>query len=192
MMEIRKIFTFSEETFSEAGRSTEQPLRKVAVVAIVKNRFAGQGYVEDLQPHIDASIPLGKKIAEMGATAMEPYNIESYGKGCIVGSRGEQEHGVALLTTVYGNVLRDAVGGGLAWISSATKRAGPGATIDIPLAHKDALFVRSHYDAMNITLPDAPLEDEIAVICCFANRGRLNARVGGIKAGEIEGKDGLR
>ena len=191
-MEIRKIFSFSEEIFSEAGRTTDQPLRKVAVVAIVKNQFAGQGFVEDLQPHIDASIPLGKKIAEMAASAMKPYNIESYGKGCVVGTRGEQEHGVALLTTVYGNVLRDAVGGGQAWISSATKRAAPGATIDIPLAHKDALFVRSHYDAMNITLPDAPLEDEIAVICCFANRGRLNARVGGISTSEIEGKDGLR
>ena len=92
---------------------------------------------------------------------------------------GEQEHGVAMLTTVFGNVMRDAAGGGKAWISSFTKRAAPGATIDIPLAHKDALYVRSHYDGITITLPDAPLPDEIAIICAYANRGRPNHRVGG-------------
>ncbi|MEX0757949.1 MAG: amino acid synthesis family protein, partial [Tistlia sp.] len=104
---------------------------------------------------------------------------------------GEQEHGVALLTTVFGNVLREAAGGGKAWISSMTKRAAPGTTIDVPLAHKDALYVRSHYDGMTLTLHDAPLPDEIAVICAYASSGRPNARVGGLAAGAIEGRDGL-
>ena len=128
----------------------------------------------------------------MGAKQMEPYDTESYGKAALVGSAGEQEHGVACLTTVYGNVLRDAVGGGKAWISSITKRVHPGETVDIPLAHKEALFVRSHYDGMTIMVPDAPLSDEICIICCFANRGRLNHRVGGPSKNEIIGEDGLR
>jgi len=98
---------------------------------------------------------------------------------------------IALLTTVFGNVIRDAVGGGIAWISSFTKRAAPGATIDIPLAHKDALYVRSHYDGITITLPDAPLPDELAIIVAFANRGRPNHRVGGLAAENIKGIDGL-
>lgn len=189
-MEIRKILTFQEDTLSEAGKPAETPLRKVAVVAIVKNDFAGR-WVEDLSPYYEASAGLGQQISELGVAQMKPFEVESYGKAAIVGTAGEQEHGVALLTTIYGNVLRDAVGGGSAWISSATKRAQPGASIDIPLAYKDALYVRSHYDAMSITLHDAPLADEIAVICCFANRGRLNHRVGGLAKSEAQGEDGL-
>ena len=96
-----------------------------------------------------------------------------------------------MLTTVFGNVMRDAAGGGKAWISSITKRAAPGSTIDIPLAHKDALYVRSHYDGITITIPDAPLPNEIAVICAYASRGRPNHRVGGLAASEIKGIDGL-
>jgi hypothetical protein len=96
-----------------------------------------------------------------------------------------------MLTTVFGNVMRDAAGGGKAWISSLTKRAAPGASIDIPFAHKDALYVRSHYDGITITLHDAPLPDEIALICAFANRGRPNHRVGGLEASKIKGADGL-
>ena len=122
---------------------------------------------------------------------MAPYKAASYGKAAVIGMNGEQEHGVAMLTTVFGNVMREAAGGGQAWISSLTKRAAPGATIDIPLAHKDALYVRSHYDGITITIPDAPLPNEIAVICAFANRGRPNHRVGGLAAGEIKGADGL-
>jgi hypothetical protein len=112
-------------------------------------------------------------------------------RAAVIGLAGEQEHGVAMLTTVFGNVMRDHAGGGKAWISSITKRAAPGATIDIPLAHKDALYVRSHYDGITVTLPDAPLPDEIAVICAYANRGRPNHRVGGLAASEIKGVDGL-
>jgi len=189
-MDIRKILAFQEEILSEAGQAADVPLRKVAVAAIVRNEFAGK-WVEDLSSYYEASDILGRQIAEMGVAAMKPYAVESYGKAAVVGVQGEQEHGVALLTTVYGNVLREAVGGGTAWISSVTKRAQPGASIDIPLAYKDALYVRSNYDAMSITLHDAPLPYEIAVICCFANRGRLNHRVGGPSKDEVKGEDGL-
>ena len=122
---------------------------------------------------------------------MGPHKPVSYGKAGLVGVNGEQEHAVAMLTTVFGNVMRDAAGGGKAWISSFTKRVAPGATIDIPLAHKDALYVRSHYDGITITLPDAPGPNEIAIICAYASRGRPNHRVGGLAGGEIKGVDGL-
>lgn len=189
-MEPRKILTFVEETFAEAGRPGDPPLRKVAVAAVLKNPFAGR-YVGDLKPLTDASLALGERLAAMGVAAMRPYAVASYGKAGLVGVDGEQEHAVAMLTTVFGNALRDGVGGGKAWISSMTKRVAAGATIDVPLAHKDALYVRSHYDGITLTIPDGPLPDEIAIIAGFANRGRLNHRVGGLAADAIKGVDGL-
>ena len=191
-MQIRKIFTHIEETRLEAGVNAEIPLRKVAVVAVLKNPFAGRPFQEDLSELTEASAEIGRDISERAATAMNPFEVASYGKGGIVGLAGEQEHVVAMLTTVYGNAMREAAGGGAAWISSFTRRGGPGEILQIPLAHKDALYVRSHYDGMEVYLSDAPLPDEIAIVCCYANRGRLNARVGGIAAEQIEGKDGLR
>lgn len=191
-MEMRRLFTVVEETFSDMGQKRDEPLRKVAVVAVVKNPHAGRGYVEDLSDLTDASVAVGERIAAMAVEQMRPYTVDSYGKAALIGTAGEQEHGVAMLTTVYGNAMREAVGGGKAWISSFTKRAGPGEVIDIPLAHKDALYVRSHYDGMTIMVPDAPLPDEICIICCVANRGRLNHRVGGPSKDDIIGEDGLR
>ena len=191
-MEIRRIFTVVDEALHEMGQAREEPLRKVAVAAVIRNPYAGQGYVDDLSDLIDESAGLGQRLAETGVARMQPYSVDSYGKAALVGSAGEQEHGVACLTTVYGNALREAVGGGKAWISSMTKRAAPGEMLDIPLAHKDALYVRSHYDGMTLSIPDAPLPDEICIICCFANRGRLNHRVGGPHKDSIIGEDGLR
>ena len=191
-LEIRRLDTYIQDTFSEAGQDTDRPLRKVAVAAIVKNSFAGKPFEPDLVAHIDASLELGTRIAEMAKTAMAPYGVESFGKAAIAGTNGEQEHGIAFLTSVYGNALRDVLGEGKAWISSMTKRAPPGSTIDIPMNHINALYVRSHYDGMTLTLHDAPLSDEIVIICCFANRGRLNHRVGGPEANNIIGEDGLR
>ncbi len=190
-LHVRKIYTTVEETYSEAGRDAEVPLRKAAVVAIVKNPYAGKGYQEDLSALTDASAELGKRITDLAVATMAPYSVESYGKASVVGTAGEQQHGSALVTTVYGTVMRDAIGGGVAWISSTSKRMAAGGTIDIPLAHKDALYVRSHYDTVTITLHDAPLPDEIAIICCYANRGQLNARVGGLAVDEFKGEDGL-
>ena len=189
-LKIRKFYTFIEDVLSEAARPANPVLRKVAAVAIVQNPHAGE-YVQDLKPMIEASGELGRELSKIALQALSPYRAQSYGKGGIVGLNGEQEHINALLTTTFANPLRDAVGGGKAWISSMTKRGGPGTTIDIPLASKDALYVRSHYDGVTITLHDAPLPDEIAVIICLANRGRLHARVGGVKIEDIKGEDGL-
>jgi hypothetical protein len=179
-MEVRRILTFLDETRAEAGRPTEPPLRKAAAVAVIRNPFAGR-YEPDLAPLVEASAGIGREIADLVLRLLAPYAAESYGKAAVIGAAGEQEHGVAMLTTVFGNVMREAI----------TKRAAPGASIDIPLAHKDALYVRSHYDGMTLTLPDAPLADEIAVICAYANRGRPNHRVGGLAKDDIKGVDGL-
>ena len=140
---------------------------------------------------IEASRELGRLLADLAVQALAPYRAQSYGKAGIVGLAGEQEHANALLTTAFADPLREALGGGKAWISSYTKVGGPGTSIDVPLACKDALYVRSHYDGMTLTLPDAPLPDEVAVIFCVANRGRLNARVGGLRFEEVKGQDGL-
>jgi hypothetical protein len=190
ILTVNRCLTFIDEVQPDGVTPDGPPLRRVAVVAIVKNPYAGQ-YGEDMSPLVAASVKLGETMSEIAVAAMQPYAAESYGKGGIVGLDGRQEHVNALITTTFATPLRIAIGGAQAWISSFTKRAAPGATIDIPLAHKDALYVRSHYDGMTVTLPDGPQADEIAVIICLANRGRIGARVGGLSAADVEGKDGL-
>jgi hypothetical protein len=191
-LEIRRLLTAIDHKGWEAGRAAEPPLRRVAITAILHNPWAGR-YVEDLDPGIAASAEVGAVMARAGLEAMAGTPIESYGKGGVVGTAGEQEHANALLTTTFAEPLRLALGGALAWIPSFTKLAAPGASIDVPLAHKDALYVRSHYDGMTVTLPsDAPLPDEVALIIVLANRGRLNARVGGLTPAGIKARDGLR
>jgi hypothetical protein len=189
-MLVKRMLSFVDEVGVEAGRTVDPPMRKVAVVAVIDNPFAGR-FEQDLGPLTKASAEIGRRICAHAIALLSPHQPQSYGKAAIIGMNGEQEHGVAMLTTVFGNVMRDAAGGGKAWISSITKRAAPGATIDIPLAHKDALYVRSHYDGITVTLPDAPLPDELAIICAYANRGRPNHRVGGLAVNEIKGIDGL-
>ncbi len=190
-LQIRAIYSIVQDSFgTQDDAPADPPLRKVAAIAVVANPYAGR-FVPDLGEMIAASAALGAELAAIAVKAMAPYRAESYGKGGVAGLAGEQEHANALLTTTFANPLRDAIGGGKAWISSFTKRGAPGTTIDIPLAHKDALYVRSHYDGMTITLHDAPMPDEIAVIICLANRARLKARVGGLKLAEIKGMDGL-
>ena len=189
-MPIKRVLTFLDEVRSADGRDVVPPLRKAAAVAIIDNPFAGR-FVEDLSPLTRASEAIGREICAIAVRLLAPDQAVSYGKAAIVGSNGEQEHGNAMLTTVFGNVMRDAAGGGKAWISSMTKRAAPGAMIDIPLAHKDALYVRSHYDGMTLTLPDGPQPNEIAIIAVYATRGRPNQRVGGLSASELKGQDGL-
>ncbi len=186
---LRRCLTIVDEIAPSAA-DKGGPLRKVAVIGVVRNPFAGQ-FGEDLSPLIEASAELGRILTQTALAAMKPYAVASYGKGGLVGTAGEQEHVNALITTTFATPLREAIGGAAAWISSFTKRAAPGASIDIPLAHKDALYVRSHYDGMTVMLPEGPQPDEIAVIICLANRGRIDARVGGLRAEDIEGKDGL-
>ena len=188
-LRTRRTFIIVEERFEEAGRLADQRLRRVAAVAVVENPYAGR-YVEDLRPMIDASVELGESMAKLALAGFGQHEVQSYGKGGIVGSAGEQEHANALLTTAFANPIRAAIGGGGAWISSFTKKGGPGTLIDIPMNHKDEIYVRSHCDGMSVLLPDAPMPDEIVVIFCIASRGRLNARVGGLTHEEVVAKKG--
>lgn len=191
-LDVRRWFTQVEERAVENGQRHAAPLRKVAATAIVGNPFAGR-YAADLSQAVADSEAVGALLARLAVEAMGGLAVESYGKGGVVGLQGEQEHANAMLTTTFAEPLRVAVGGALAWIPSFTKLAAPGTAIDVPLAHKDALYVRSHYDGVTVALPaDAPAPDEVALIVVLANRGRLNARVGGLKAAEISARDGLR
>ena len=190
---IRSWLTFSEEILAnETGQPADgAPLRKLAVVCVLENPYAGR-FSQDLPLLVKDSPQLGRDFGRRLVALSNNEKISSYGKACIVGVDGEYEHGNALLTTAFADPVRDAVGDGKAWISSTGKRGGPGTTIDVPLAHKDALYVRSHYDTMTLTLHDAPMPREIAVIFCAATRGRLHARLGGLAAKDVQGKDGLR
>ncbi|MDO9712660.1 amino acid synthesis family protein [Paracraurococcus lichenis] len=191
-LDIRRLLTAIDHKGWEAGQAAETPLRRVAITAILANPWAGR-YAADLTEGIAASAAIGDVMARAGLEAMGGHPVESYGKGGVVGLNGEQEHANALLTTTFAEPLRLALGGALAWIPSFTKLAAPGATIDVPLAHKDALYVRSHYDGVTVTLPpEAPAPDEVALIIVLANRGRLNARVGGLTPAGIAARDGLR
>ena len=183
-LKIRRTLQILSETREAAGIAAASPLRKIAIVAVVENPWVGR-YAEDLSDGISASVELGKEMAAMAMHLVEPAKVQSYGKGGVVGMAGEQEHANALLTTAFANPLRDAIGGAKAWISSMTKMGGPGTLIDIPMNHKDDVYVRSHYDGMSLVLTESPMPDEIAVIFCMATGGRLNARVGGLTHEEV-------
>lgn len=183
-LKFRRTYTIVEDKSEEAGRNVTTPLRKIAVAVVLENPYT-TGYVEDLSPLIDASIPLGEKLGQMITDAVGDFTIQSYGKAGLVGLNGEQEHANALLTTAFANPIREAIGGAHAWISSMTKVSAPDTTIDIPMNHKNDVYVRSHYDGMTLTLPGTPKPDEIAIIFCVASRGRINARVGGLTHEEV-------
>jgi hypothetical protein len=191
MLRVRKWWTGVEEILlQESGRSDGAPLVKVAVAAVIQNPYAGK-FSEDLGEIVGPSAELGKIFSERLVAALKGQPAESYGKAAIVGVAGEYEHGNAFLTTAFANPIRDALGGGKAWVPSTGKRGGPGTAIDVPLAFKDALYVRSHYDTMTVTVPDAPGPDEVAVIMVVATRGRLLARLGGLTRDRVKGEDGL-
>ena len=191
--EIRKITVFVEETLTEMGQTISPPTRKAAAVAVIANPFAGR-YVEDLTPLIEIGAELGgllgRKCVEV--LGISPAQVESYGKAALVGEDGELEHAAALLHPSLGKPLREAVEKGAALVPSSKKRGGPGRPLDIPLGHKDAAYVRSHFDGMEVSLADAPRPAEIMVAVALTDSGRPLARVGGLKALDIEGKDGLR
>ncbi len=190
--EVRKWYSYSEETLlNESYRGDGTPLRKHVVAAIVRNPYAGK-YEQELSPFVQASETLGAEFGQRLVSALGAEAASSYGKACLVGMAGEHEHGNALLTEVFANPIRTSLGGGKSWVPSTGKRGGPGVSLDIPLAHKDALYVRSHYDTFTVSFPDGPAADEIVVAVCVATRGRLNARLGGLPAGSIKGVDGLR
>jgi hypothetical protein len=191
---IRKWYLQVEDTLAnESGMPADGvPLRKIVIAAAIRNPHAGKA-VQDLSDIVAASKELGIEFGRrIIAAAADGEKVQSYGKACVVGTAGEYEHGNAFLTTAFADPVRDAVGGGKAWVPSTGKRGAPGTAIDIPLAHKDALYVRSHYDTVTVTFGDAPAPDEVVVIYAFATRGRLHARLGGLAAKDIQGKDGLR
>jgi hypothetical protein len=190
---VRKWLAFVDDTLAnETGEFADgASVRKIVLGAVVKNPYAGV-FSASLDKLVDNSSKLGVEFGRRLVELAGKTGIVSYGKACIVGVQGEYEHGNALLTSAFADPVRDAVGGGKSWIPSTGKIGGPGTTIDVPLAHKDALYVRSHYDTITVTLADAPLPDEVVVLFASASRGRLHARLGGLKAADVVGQDGLR
>ena len=190
---IRKLLTIVEETVREAGQDIKPPTRKAAAVAVIENPYAGR-HAEKLDELIALGEMLGGLLGERAVRALgiEPAQAQSYGKAAIVGEDGELEHAAAILHPKLGAPLRAAVEKGAALVPSAKKRGGMGAGIDVPLGHKDAAFVRSHFDAMEVRVPDAPRRDEIVVAVVVTDSGRPLPRIGGLQVSEIVGKDGLR
>ena len=190
---IRKIVTVVEETVTEMGRPVTPPTRRAAAVAVIENPFAGR-YVEDLTELFEIGEELGALLAAKAVAALgiEGSRAESYGKAAAVGENGELEHAAAILHPKLGTPVRKVLGKGAALIPSSKKRSGPGTTLDIPLGHKDAAFVRSHFDGMEVRVPDAPRADEIMVAVVLTSAGRPLPRIGGLKTDEIKGEDGLR
>ncbi len=190
---IRKIVTILEETLIEEGRALSKPTRRAAALAVIENPFAG-GYVEDLTTLMDAGEELG---ALLGARALAALDIpgetvESFGKAAAVGAEGGLEHGAALMHPKLGAPLRTLLTKGAALIPSSGKRIGPGATFDIPLGHKDAARVRSHFDGMEVRVADAPREHEIVLAVALTDSGRPHPRIGGLLKEDIKGEDGIR
>lgn len=190
---IRKIVTVVEETVTEMGRPVTPPTRRAAAVAVIENPFAGR-YVDDLTELFEIGEELGALLAEKAVAALgiEGSRAESYGKAAAVGENGELEHAAAILHPKLGTPVRKVLGKGAALIPSSKKRGGPGVALDIPLGHKDAAYVRSHFDGMEVRIADAPRAGEIVVAVAVTDSGRPLPRVGGLKASEIKGEDGLR
>src|SRR2546422_7133314 len=190
---IRKLIVEVDETRLEAGKVIEPPTRKALAMAVIENPCAGR-YVENLDELIAIGEELGALLGEkcVAALGIEPGQAQSYGKAAIVGEAGELEHAAAILHPKLGAPLRAAVEKGAALVPSAKKRGTLGTAIDVPLGHKDAAFVRSHFDAVEVRLPDAPRHDEILVAVAVTDSGRPAPRIGGLQKHEIKGQDGLR
>ena len=188
---IRKLVTIVEETRLEMDRPVEPPTRRAAALAVIENPHAG-AYAADLSDLIDIGEELGALLAERAVAALGGAAVESYGKAAAVGENGELEHAAAILHPKLGAPVRKALGGGAALIPSSKKRGGPGVPFDIPLGHKDAAFVRSHFDGMEVRIADAPRANEIVVAVAVTDSGRPLPRVGGLTKDQIKGEDGLR
>lgn len=190
---IRKIVVQVDETLVEMGKAVTPPARRAVAMAVIENPFAGR-YVESLEPLYDVGAELGGLLGErcVKALGIAPGQAESYGKGAVVGEAGELEHAAALLHPKLGATLRTAVEKGAALVPSAKKMGTLGTALDVPLGHKDAAFVRSHFDAIEARVADAPRPNEIVVAVAVTASGRPLARVGGLQKGEIKGQDGLR
>jgi len=191
-VEIRRIITIVEETREEGGKPVNPPTRRAAAVAVIRNPFAGR-YVDDLSALSDIGAELGDILPKRAVAALgiPGDQIESFGKAAAVGANGELEHAAAILHPKLGAPFRDVLGTGAALIPSSKKRGGLGVPLDIPLGHKHAAKVRSHFDGMEVRVPDAPRDDEIVVAIAVTDSGRPHPRVGGLTKEQVVGKDGL-
>jgi hypothetical protein len=189
---VRKKMVSVEEIFHEGGPVAEKTLRRAASLVVIRNPFAGS-YVANIESFMDDLKPLGLAMATelVAALGGDAKTVEGYGKGAIVGSAGELEHG-ALWHVPGGYGMREVLGGAKAIVASTKKVGGPGTRLDVPITHINASYVRSHFDAMEVGLNDAPRADEILLALVMTTGARVHARVGGLKASEIKGEDGLR
>jgi hypothetical protein len=192
LIQLRKIVMQFEEIYHEGGPPPARPLVRAAILAVARNPYAGR-YVQDVMPFMEALQPLGAELASrlIDALGGQPEAIEGYGKGAIVGTAGELEHG-ALWHAPGGQAMREALGGAKAIVPSTKKVGVVGARLDVPITHIDASYVRSHFDAIEVGIADAPRPDEIVFVLAMTTGGRIHARAGGLEAIEIEGEDGLR
>jgi len=191
-VQVRKKLTTVEEIFHEGGPVASTPLRRAAALAVIQNPFSRR-YVEDIASFMEGLKPLGFEMARTLISALggDPRVVQGYGKGAIVGSAGEVEHG-ALWHVPGGYGMRELLGGAKAIVASTKKVGGPGTRLDIPITHINASYVRSHFDAMEVGVTDAPRADEIVLAVVMTTGPRVHARVGGLKASEVKGEDGLR
>jgi Amino acid synthesis len=189
---VRKRLTCVEEIFHEGGPISGRPLRRAATLTVIRNPFSGS-YVASIEGFMDDLKPLGLDMARRLVTAVggDANLVEGYGKGAIVGSAGEIEHG-ALWHVPGGYAMREVLGGAKAIVASTKKVGGPGTRLDVPITHINASYVRSHFDAMEVGINDSPRADELLLALVMTTGPRVHARVGGLKASEIKGEDGLR
>jgi len=191
--QIRKLVVQVDETRMEMGRPIDPPTRRAVAMAVIANPYAGR-YSDNLDELVAIGEELGGLLGErcVKALGIEPAQAHSYGKAAIVGDGGELEHAAAILHPKLGAPLRLAVQKGAALVPSAKKMGGIGAAVDVPLGHKDAAYVRSHFDAVEARVPDAPRAGEIVVAVAVTDSGRPLPRIGGLQVHEIKGEDGLR
>ena len=189
--QIRKSAILTETVFHEGGPAPEVPLRRAAAMTVIANPFAGR-YVEDIAGFMEDLKPLGAQMAQdlIDALGGDASVIEGYGKGAIVGTNGELEHG-ALWHVPGGYAMRAKIAESMAIVPSTKKLGAPGTRLDVPITHTNASYVRSHFDAMEVGLPDAPKADEILLVLVMTTGGRIHARVGGLQAEDVKGEDGL-
>ncbi len=190
---IRKIIVQVDEIHFDGGKTVNPPTRRALAMAVIANPYAGS-FSESLDELIDIGEELGGMLGErcVQALGIAPEQAQSYGKAAIVGEGGELEHAAAILHPKLGAPLRKAVSKGAALVPSAKKQGTLGTAIDVPLGHKDAAFVRSHFDAMEARVADAPRANEIVVAVVVTDSGRPHPRIGGLQVHEIVGQDGLR
>jgi hypothetical protein len=191
-IELRKRLLTVEEIFHEGGPVAKVPLRRAAAISVIANPFAGR-YVEDIAFFMKTLEPLGLDMARRLVAALggDPAVVQGYGKGAIIGAAGELEHG-ALWHAPGGYAMRAVLGDAKAIVASAKKVGGPGTRLDVPVTHINASYVRSHFDAMEVGVPDGPRADELAFVLVMTTGARIHARMGGLAAGDIRGEDGLR